>query len=134
MTNDNPFQEERDQEQENAENQPALRMPKVNRQRDMGSGLDAGTAPGTTPGNAYQNPGGKTVGPGADPHGGAGDGSGLTTGQYRGSDEGTTTEPGAGSGGGDNVHTDLARNQQTMKGYRPHRANERDRDKERKDT
>jgi hypothetical protein len=106
MSDPNPFQEHRSQEEE-PENQPALRLPRVDRQRDMGTGLNAATAPGTDPEQLLQNEAGPRVGPGADPHAGTSDGSGFTTGQYRGSDEGTTTGPVAGAGTGDSEETDL---------------------------
>jgi hypothetical protein len=67
-------------------------MPHVDRQRDMGSGLNAGTAPGTASANPYQYQGEQSVGPGSDPHAGAGYGIGLDTGQYRDSDNGTSTD------------------------------------------
>lgn len=85
-----------DQEQENTPNQPALRMGRVDRQRDMGSGKDVGTAPGVDSADPYKYAGPAPVGPGSDPHAGIGTGTGITTGQYRGSDEGTSTEQGSG--------------------------------------
>ena len=88
--NSDPFQEQANQSQDNTDNQPALDMPRVDRQRDMGSGLNAGTAPGTTSADPYQYQGEQSVGPGSDPHAGAGNGTGLDTGQYRGSDDGTS--------------------------------------------
>jgi hypothetical protein len=90
-----PFQQI-DQEQENTPNQPALRMGKVGRQRDMGTGKDVGTAPGVDSEDSYKYAGPAPVGPGADPHAGAGTGTSISTGQYRGSDEGTSTEQGSG--------------------------------------
>ena len=92
---DNPFQQS-NLDQEEPENQPALRMGKVDRQRDMGSGKDVGTAPGVESVDPYQFAGPAPVGPGADPHAGTGTGTGISTGQYRGSDEGTSTEQGSG--------------------------------------
>ncbi len=90
--NQNPFQEQENQPQDNTDNQPALDMPRVDRQRDMGSGLNAGTAPGTASADSYQYQGEQSVGPGSDPHAGAGNGTGIDTGQYRGSDNGTSTD------------------------------------------
>jgi hypothetical protein len=117
MSNQNPFQQQPADNQEDTENQPALRMPKVDRQRDMGSGLNAGTAPGIESADPYQQ--GQVINPGADPYAGAGDGTGLDGGQYRGSDDGTTTEQGAGAGTGDSERTDLALDQGTNKSYNP---------------
>jgi hypothetical protein len=77
----------------NTENQPALQQPKVDRLRDDGSGLLSGTGLGVDSVDPYSLSGPTILGPGEDPHSGEGDGSGLTTGQYRGSDDGTTTDP-----------------------------------------
>ena len=108
MTNANPFQNQGALEQEGAENQPALRMPRVDGQRDAGSGLTSGTAPGVDSTDSYQYEGNQSIGPGSDPHGGAGDGTGITTGQFRGSDDGTTTEPRTVTNPGNNQGTDTS--------------------------
>jgi hypothetical protein len=118
MSNQNPFQQQSDDNQDDTDNQPALRMPRVDRQRDMGSGLNAGTAPGIESADPYQQ--GQVILPGADPYAGAGDGRGLDGGQYRGSDDGTTTDQGAGTLYEDgNERTDLALDQGTYKNYQP---------------
>jgi hypothetical protein len=127
MAESDPFREQRKQEDESNDNQPALRMPKVDRQRDMGSGLVAGTDIGFGAENLLQNEGGMSVGPGADPHGGAGDGRNIATGQFLGSDDGTTTEQDAGvntEDNRDNQQTDLARKQQSGADYRPEKSKE----------
>ncbi len=128
MTNSNPFQNQGDQAQEDAENQPALRMPRVDRQRDAGSGLTSGTAPGINSTDSYQYEGSQSIGPGSDPHGGAGDGTGITTGQFRGSDDGTTTEPHTVANPGNNQGTDLSRNQQSNADYHPGTSQKQDED------
>jgi len=61
--NPNPFQDQESQSQDNTDNQPALDIPHVDRQRDMGSGLNAGTAPGTDSADSYQYQGEQSVGP-----------------------------------------------------------------------
>jgi hypothetical protein len=68
-----------------------------------------------------------SVGPGADPHGGAGDGRNIATGQFLGSDDGTTTEQNAAVTRGDNKdnqQTELARKQQSGADYRPEKSKE----------
>jgi hypothetical protein len=125
MAEPDPFRQQRSQEDEkDYDNQPALRMPRVDRQRDMGSGLDAGTNIGIGSENLLQNEGGMSVGPGADPHGGAGDGRDIATGQFLGSDAGTTTEQDAGNVTENNQQTDLARKQQSSADYRPEKSKE----------
>ena len=119
MSEADASREQRKQSDENTDNQPALRVPKVDRQRDLGSGLDAGTDIGVGSEDLFQNEGGLSVGPGADPHGGTGDGSGIATGQFQGSDNGTTTEQGTGVDTKDGQQTDLALDSKSSQGYRP---------------
>ena len=92
MNNPNEFENQPDQPQTDADNQPALQIPHVDHQRDDGSGLTSGTAPGINSTDPYQFHGPQSIGSGSDPHSGTGDGTGVATGQYRGSDDGTTIE------------------------------------------
>ncbi len=81
---------------EDTTNQPALADPRTyhDYQRDLGSGLNAGTDSGATGirGSAEfpSSEDASTTRPGADPHAGVGNGEGMATGQFRDSDDGTT--------------------------------------------
>ena len=87
----------------------------VDRQRDMGSGMDAGTDTGSSQsgviGTEHFSGAGaagstKNTGPGSDTHSGTGSGTGVGTGQFRGSDSGTTVGQGSETG----ANTDTAKN------------------------
>lgn len=75
----------------------------VDRQRDMGSGMNAGTDVGASQSGVigtdqFSGAGAagstQNVGPGSDTHSGTGFGTGVGTGQFRGGDAGTTVGQG----------------------------------------